>query len=179
MMAYIHAKDRDWIGKHRVSESEECHHLGSLPWSCICLYNSPRPWPCLTWTENGKCISHLTPSQWDSKSLNVLCGAREMTQSAKSLLCKHEDLKRLVQFVRQRLDTIQLMVQHTNANVYYSIYYPLLNEDEIEHASYSPHIEEPRVQDWTPSRTPRGGMWDQKNWSWERFHFSAGTLWDF
>ena len=70
-----------------------------------------------------------------------------MTQSAKSLLCKHEDLKRLVQFVRQRLDTIQLMVQHTNANVYYSIYYPLLNEDEIEHASYSPHIEEPRVQD--------------------------------
>lgn len=32
-------------------------------------------------------------------------------------------------------------------NIYYSIYYPFLNEDEIELASCPPHLEEPRVQD--------------------------------
>lgn len=41
---------------------------------------------------------------------------------------------------------MQLMVQCANANVYYSTYF-ILNEDEIELESYSPQIEEPRVQD--------------------------------
>lgn len=56
-------------------------------------------------------------------------------------------INRLVQFVKQRFSPIPFMVHCTNANECRSAYYSIPNEDEIEFASYSHQVEEPRVQD--------------------------------
>lgn len=55
-------------------------------------------------------------------------------------------VNRLVQFVRQRLDTIELRFSVLTL-MHYCSTYPLPDEDDRELASYSHHIEEPRVQD--------------------------------